>query len=472
MRLIQISVDEQRQDAVVDVLQNHNLGYTITDGSGEQSEQVIINFVVPADAVEHVLAKLEEVGFDKRTYTVSLDAEFANFEHVDLVQNTWGNTPNRLAPDALRSKAKDLRRNSRSYLWMMVLSAIVATAGLLLGSPAVVVGSMVIAPIVSPVLTASVGLIRNDRDMFIDSIHMQAYGLGIAIVTATAFGWAVKQVSVVPGTLAIEQMELMTLRISPSILAIAIGVAAGAAGAYGLATKGDVTIVGVMIAAALIPTAGAIGIGLAWGNIVLALGAFLLLVLSMVGINVGGSVMLYYLDYRPDNVDRSLFAFDDAYRMAVVAVTLTVVLATVLVVGVGFYQQSAFERTVNNAVTDVLESDEYEDLRVMSTSIEYTAPLVSDGTDVTITLARTTDDEFPEIPSEFDRAITDQTGQDVTVRVRYVDFHQSDSSGSGSDSTADALGDGITGGALQSDAAHPAPGRPADGHSYHRSRAG
>lgn len=426
MRLIRISVPEEQQAPIVEIIREQDFGYTVTAGAGDKVDDVVITFLVPADAVEHVLADLAEVGFDKSTYTVSIDAEFANFGRVDEVQNRWGKTPNRLAPDALRSKAKDLRRNTRSYLWMMVLSAVVATAGLLLSSPAVVVGSMVIAPIVSPALTASVGAVRNDRDMFLSSIHMQALGLGVAIVTATVFGWLIKQIDAVPSALAIEQMGLIALRVSPSILAITVGLAAGAAGAYGLATKGDVTIVGVMIAAALIPTAGAIGIGLAWGRLVVAVGALLLLVLSMISVNLGGAFILWYLGYRPDSVDQSIFSYDTPYQGIVVAGTLLLILATAVIAGAAFYQQSSFERSVNDAVGDVLDQEEYEDLLVMSTSIEYRAPIVSDKTTVSVTLARTSAREFDELPNRLAQSISGQANQNVAVQVRFVDIEQSD----------------------------------------------
>ena len=426
MRLLQISVRDDRRDAVLDVLREYQLGYTVSDGAADQADRTNVSFAVPADAVEFVLDDLEAEGFDRTDFTVSLNTEFTHFEDVDEVQNRWGQSPNRLAPDALRSKSKDLRRNRRSYIWMMVLSAVVATAGLFLGSPAVVVGSMVIAPIVSPVLTADVGIVRNDRDMLIRSLHMQLFGLAVAIVAAAAFAFLMREFHVVPLALNIEQMELMSLRISPSILAVVIGVTAGAAGAYGLATKGQVTIVGVMIAAALIPTAAAVGIGVAWGNAVVAVGALLLLVVSIIGVNVGGAAMLLYLGYRPDEVDESLFTFDSARRMAVVLATLLLVAGIVATTGVAFLQQSSFERSVNEAVTDVVGQEEYRALGVRSVAIEYRAPTFSDRTLVTVTLTRTDQEQqFPALPDTLAETVAERTGSDVVVQVQYVDYERS-----------------------------------------------
>lgn len=425
MRLLQIAVPEDQRETIVDALRDRQLGFVVLDEGGEDGK-VLIQFVSPADAVEHVLNDLVEAGYDREGYTVSLDAEFASFRNVDEVQNRWAKTPNKIAPATLRSKAKDMRRNTRSYLWMMVFSAVVATAGLLLSSPAVVVGAMVIAPIVSPALTASVGTVRNDQEMVVDSIHQQALGLGVAIVIATLFSLLVKETHVVPQTLAIEQMELMSLRLSPSVLGAVVALFAGAAGAYGLATKGQVTIVGVMIAAALIPTAAAVGIGLAWVNTLVAVGALVLLVLNIIAVNIGGTAALFYLGYRPDQVDESLLTFEDATETLVVGGTILLVVATVVATGGVFYSQSSFERAVNEAVTDVLNGDEYSGLDVSSITVEQATPVViANDTTVTITLARTSDQAFPDLPNRLDRRITEETGRDVVVQLQFVDYERS-----------------------------------------------
>jgi len=182
-----------------------------------------------------------------------------------------------------------------------------------------------------------------------------------------------------------------------------------------------------MIAAALIPTAGAIGIGLAWGRLVVAAGALVLLVLSMITVNIGGTLMLWYLSYRPDSVDQSILSYDTTYQALVISGTLLLVIVTGVIAGAAFYQQSSFERSVNGAVGDVLNQEEYEDLRVMSTSIEYRAPTVSDETIVTVTLARTSAQEFEELPNRLARSISERTNQNVGVQIRFVDVVQSDS---------------------------------------------
>ncbi|MFB6179665.1 MAG: hypothetical protein ABEI77_08080 [Halorientalis sp.] len=58
MRLVQISVSSDERDAVLNVIKDRDLGYAVTAGDGDQSDRSVIEFLVPADAVEYVLADL------------------------------------------------------------------------------------------------------------------------------------------------------------------------------------------------------------------------------------------------------------------------------------------------------------------------------------------------------------------------------------------------------------------------------
>jgi uncharacterized hydrophobic protein (TIGR00271 family) len=425
VRLLHLSVPSADRDGVVDVLEAGEFGYFETAGGGERADHTLVSVVVPADAVEYVLTDLAEEGYDRESFTVSIETDFANFENRDSVQRKWSNTPNRIAPRSLRSKALDMRYNTRAYLWMMLLSAVVAVAGLLLASPAVVVGSMVLAPIVSPMLTASVGAVRRDRRMVVESLRMQVLGLGVAVLAATVFALVVKEFLAVPTTLAVSSLELVSLRVAPGMLSVVVGFTAGAAGAYGLATKGQVSIVGVMVAAALIPTAGAAGIAIAWTRFGLGLGALVLLFVTVVAVNLGAGLMLWYLGYRSGDGEGTTLDITEPKRALLVAGTLLAVVGIVAFVGVGFYQQAGFERTANGVATDVLQQPEYDDLGVVETSYQYVG--IGPGTrPVTVTYAlQRTGGDYPDLPATMDERLAEATGENVTVRIRYVDYDSS-----------------------------------------------
>jgi len=84
-----------------------------------------------------------------------LEERYVNGEEVD----------DSIAREEIRTRALNMTPSRLTYYAMTVLSAVVATAGLLLDSPAIVVGSMVIAPQVSAALTGTVGVVLDDREM-------------------------------------------------------------------------------------------------------------------------------------------------------------------------------------------------------------------------------------------------------------------------------------------------------------------
>ena len=427
MRLVQLSVPNEQRGTVVDVLRDRGIEYTLIEEAGDREGRSVVDFAVPADAVEHVLAELHEAGIDEDEFTASVSAEFVTYAGVDDLQEEWGASPNKIAPRTLRSKAKDMRLNNRSYVWMMFLATVVATAGLFMESPAIVVGSMVLAPIVSPMLTAGVGVVRDDQTMLVSSIHQQALGLGVAVGGAVLFATPLRWFGAVPATLEIMAIDLIAIRIAPSILALVVGLAAGAAAAFGLATKGQVSLVGVMIAGALIPTAAAAGIALAWMEYTVAVGAILLLVLSIVAINVGVILMLWYLSYRPDEIDESIFSVGSPTRAAVVGATALLVVLAVVGSGAGFYGQSDFERTVNDATTEVLDDEQYEALDIREINVEYAGPTSpTDEPLVTVEIGRPAGTETPELVGALDDRITEETDREVVVEVEYVEYERSE----------------------------------------------
>ena len=305
---------------------------------------------------------------------------------------------------------------------MIFLSAITAVSGLLVGSPAVVVGSMVIAPIVGPVLTVSVGAVTGDREMLLHSVWLQAAGLGVAVGGAAAFSYGLQLSGFFPRTLDVASIDLIALRVAPNLVTVAIGLAAGAAGAFGLTTNGPTSLIGVMIAAALIPAA-TVGIAAAWSEYRLAVGSLALLLLTMILINVGTAAVLrrFYGPGRKGWLSRSQSSFE---RLATVG-TILALAVLVAIVGVGAYQQIAFERTVNTEIETTFDRPEYGDTAPVTVRIQYIGDSFGSPALVTVVASWTADgSDPPTIADDLNRRITETTDREVAVRVRFQEYHR------------------------------------------------
>jgi uncharacterized hydrophobic protein (TIGR00271 family) len=176
------------------------------------------------------------------------------------------------------------------YFYLIGLSTLMATFGLLLDSSSIVIGSMLIAPLMYPILGVSLGLVMMNTDINLLSRALTtlskslAVGLGVSVLAAFFFG---------DGTMY-QTAEVMA-RTVPSHLHLLVAVVAGAAVAYMLARPewGD-ALPGVAIAVALIPPLATIGIGVAYWDVMIIKGATLILLLNLFGI-IAVSVVIFLL---------------------------------------------------------------------------------------------------------------------------------------------------------------------------------
>jgi len=425
VRQLQLLVTDEQIDDLVAILREEDIDFARQEAMQDDEHRWLVQAPVPTDALSYLLKRLDEEGIENGRYTVVLSAETVMTPNVETLRNRFASDFDPLTEPELRSKVLDMSRDKWSFLPMILFSAIIATAGLLADSPAIVVGSMVIAPIVGPVLTAAVGATTGDREMFVDSIWLQGTGLVTALVGAWLFCLALQAGGFLPATLDISAIELISLRLAPGLLTVVVGLASGAAGAYGLVTKGPTSLIGVMIAAALIPAAATTGIATAWGFPRIAVGSLLLLVLTVILINVGAYVTLQRFPYRPES---SGWLFGAESRKRAVALVLTAIVVVGLLGAVGFaaVQQVSSERTINEEVETTIDQPQYDTLDVVAVRMQYggLGPF-GDPEVVTVVVSRPASGDPPSVADELDRRVTAVTDGEVNVRVQFQEYQQS-----------------------------------------------
>ncbi len=432
MRLVQLLVDDDHRDSVVSVLDEEGIDYLVDDGIDSDRGTVLVEFPLPDQAVEYVRNRLTEADVEAE-YEITLAAESARTERIDDLEDrfiTGTEEGDSIPADELRSTALDSHPDPLPYYTMTLVSALVAVAGLLLDSAALVVGAMVIAPQIGSALTASVGATIGDWPMITRGVRAQVLSLTLAILGAALFGISLQYLGFASPIIHLETIAQIGERVSPGLLALVVGIAAGIAGALGLATALPVSIVGVMIAAALIPAAAATGIGIAWNAPSVAVGALVLLVANLISINVAGALTLRWLGYRPSDVDRTR---SPALWKPLFGVLL---LGALVATGFAITGQATFENEVNGAVDDVLDEEEYEDLELTRIRTDFVLIPGSDSPTVQVVVYRPADRAYPQLPEELAEAITDATGRDVLLRVEFVDRLEHDTEQSHRDSAA------------------------------------
>ena len=174
------------------------------------------------------------------------------------------------------------------YFYLIGLSVLMATLGLLLDSSAIVIGSMLLAPLMYPMLGVALGLVMSNYTVLGRSMttlsKSVAVGLTLSIVVAALFG----------DSSMYTTNEVMH-RTEPSILHLFVAIVAGAAVAYVMARpEWNATLPGVAIAVALIPPLATVGVGVAALDFMIIKGSFLILAINFVGI-IGTAMVLFLL---------------------------------------------------------------------------------------------------------------------------------------------------------------------------------
>ncbi|MDG5760209.1 TIGR00341 family protein [Natronococcus sp. A-GB1] len=424
MRYLEIVVPEKRRETVLDVLDAEGIEYVVTDETSARGADTVVRFPVPTRAVESVLDRLNEAGLDDARVVV-INAETVvskEFEELLDQYSRGGQRGERTSRQVLRTKADELTPAFSIYVVMLLISAVVATAGLLADSPAVVVGSMVIAPLLGPALAANVGIVTGDDDLRTTGFRYQVVGVAVVIAASIGLASLARLGGLEPAGIDIVVVAELEERVSPNLLSLAVALGAGVAGILSLTRGFSEAIVGVMIAAALIPPAAAVGITAGWGMYGAAAGAFVLVVVNVLSINAAALATLWIAGYRPQGLFEVSPTRKPTIRYATVfGVALLVLAAPLAGITLLEFQTTQLKSTAENEVELVLEEPQYDDLERTDVEVllDDNYPIRSiDRVVVTISGAEPT--PAPEFSERIHERIEPHADDPLVVEVQYV----------------------------------------------------
>ncbi len=189
---------------------------------------------------------------------------------------------------------KHIRRGARpkiDFFVMIALAAGIAAFGLLLNSPAVIIGAMLVAPLMAAIMGLGLGMIHADTKLLGLAASATLRGVLLAISVGALIGLIIPNKDPTP--------EMLT-RTAPNLLDLGVALVSGLAGAYALCRKDmSAALPGVAIAAALVPPLAVVGIGAAWMRPEIAGGALLLFVTNLITIASASALVFFLLGFRP-----------------------------------------------------------------------------------------------------------------------------------------------------------------------------
>ena len=233
---------------------------------------------------------------------------------------------------------------SKMYFVMNILSAIIASYGLVTNSAAVVIGSMLVAMMLGPITGVALAIIDHRMPLLRKSLITVFLGISLVVLVGFIVGWLHKD-----QPLTVEILS----RTQPTSMDLMIALAGGTAGAYAMVSPHlSVAVVGVAVATALVPPLAASGILFANGEMQMGLGALLLALTNIIAIQFTNALVLWLLGFRR--------LVDDDYKSSTYWTFLRRNAVTLLLLGVlGTYltinlqtnaKQQGFESSVKETI--------------------------------------------------------------------------------------------------------------------------
>jgi len=178
-----------------------------------------------------------------------------------------------------------------SFFFLVVLSVLMAACGLLINNAAVIIASMLIAPILSPILSLALGIVIADGNLISRSFFTLLKSAGYAIGLSAIITWLLWNFTSSADFMIELNAEILS-RIQPSIVYLLIAIIAGTATAFAR-IKPDVSdaLPGTAIAVALVPPLATIGIGIATLRLDVVSGALSMFILNSIGIILAAMIM-------------------------------------------------------------------------------------------------------------------------------------------------------------------------------------
>ncbi len=237
----------------------------------------------------------------------------------NVVQRLWHRL-NEVLPTLDREEQSAIGRTMHGralatpdFYILVLLSATIALLGLRQNSGAVVVGAMLIAPMMNPMMTLGLGLVTGYPHLFWRAAATTLTGIAVAVGVSALLAFLAP--SEVPSA------EILA-RAHPNLLDLLVALAAGAAGAYASCRKEVAeSLPGVAIAVALVPPLCVAGYGLGTEHLELSLGALLLFATNLASIVLSGIAVFWLLGFRPRD-KRDLPDLQRSLRWAALIVVL------------------------------------------------------------------------------------------------------------------------------------------------------
>jgi uncharacterized hydrophobic protein (TIGR00271 family) len=267
-------------------------------GSGIQPEGDLLLCDVARESASRVLTGLRDLGVEQHG-SISV-------QNVDLELSYAARAAQRAAPgfgadavvwEEVERRTQEESALSATFLGLMALATTLAMIGVLLDSPILVIGAMVIGPDFGPAAGICVGWVTGRRSRVARSLQALLVGYPFAIAFAILATWVLTALGMLDASMLHADRPLTSFVFQPDALSFVVALIAGCAGIISLTSAKSGGVIGVAISITTIPASGNVAAALAYGDLSQAGGSLAQLIVNQTGIVVAGTLTLMLQRY-------------------------------------------------------------------------------------------------------------------------------------------------------------------------------
>lgn len=300
LRIMKVITSDTHKDALERLVDVDGVVDYWASGKSKDSRREY-NFLISSEELQKLSDRVQNI-FKKddiwRLVITPVETSIPRYEKDEEDEEEQGKTKNGkgyyggLTREALYDQIFKGAQTNTDYYLLVLLSIIVATIGVVTSNVAIIIGAMVIAPLLGPNLALSFGVILGEKDMIRQAVKANTIGLGMTLLLTFIAGLFLE-----PGLL-LESAEFIA-RTDVGFGGIVLALASGAAAVLSLTSGVSSTMVGVMVAVALMPPAVVIGMAAGAGMWPASFGATLLLAINIICVNISVQLVLTLKGVRP-----------------------------------------------------------------------------------------------------------------------------------------------------------------------------
>jgi uncharacterized hydrophobic protein (TIGR00271 family) len=257
----------------------------------------------------------------------------------------WRRITRTITPER-RGEVQILLRDSSSpdfgFFLLVVMSCVIATLGLLVDSAAIIIGAMLVAPLMSPIIGMGMSSITGDSRLLRDAASALLRGALLAVLISFLVAYANRYL---PFIVLQNLPQEVISRTNPGPIDLGVALAGGLAAAFALAMPNiSAALPGVAIATALMPPLCTVGIGLALGRMDVAGGATLLFTTNAVTIAFAASLVFFSLGFSP--------GFNNSLRRVPRSLQISALLTFVLLSSLSYLSYNLVKQAKENILIE------------------------------------------------------------------------------------------------------------------------